>query len=112
LSAFSEHLIKVSKPLCPEEVSLLLLQLRHVKVQSDASRHLVNALTTTVERCRGQPFTSRQVALSFFGLSELSNEHSESKRLIGAVDTYILRKSVSSFLIPRFCFHLANRVVL
>ena len=91
--AFSECLRSTSPPFSPTEITMILLELRHVTVKSDVSRRLLPVLTSLLSQCNVRGFTSREVALCMFGLSELSNEFDEVGDLVG-VYKRILRKMV------------------
>jgi hypothetical protein len=98
LLAFSDHLAAVSEPLSTEDAALLFSQLRHVDVESAASRQLVSVMTSLLAKCQKGLFSSREIGLCMFGLSELSDEHSEVRWLMRTVHKRVLKGWVGTKL--------------
>lgn len=88
-------------------MALLFVQLRHVRTETPALRQLVTVLTALLNNCESGGFTSRQIGLCMFGLSELSNEQEEVRCLLGVLHSRVLFRSVSWMDVIFNCFYVS-----
>ena len=73
-----------------EEITFLILHLRHVCLEIPSSKRLISAISSSLLQYTGSSFTSRQAGLCMFGLSEFSNDSSEVQELLGAIHNNVL----------------------